>query len=63
LAATTVLLVLGPSLIWGFSYRYGLPLLVVCVPAGAVAADIALDALARRLGGRGLGRALERGDR
>ncbi len=54
LAATAVVLVLGPSLIWGFSYRYGLPLLVVCPPAGAVAADLALDLVARRrVGGRG----------
>lgn len=52
-ATTAFLLVLGPSLIWGFSYRYGLPLLVVCPPAGAVAADLALDAVGRRLGGRG----------
>lgn len=54
LAVTAVLLLLSPSLIWGFSYRYELPLLVVCPPAGALAADLALDAAARRrLAGRG----------
>jgi hypothetical protein len=54
LAACAVVLLLSPSLIWGFSYRYGLPLLVLLPPAGAVAADLALDAGARRrLGGRG----------
>jgi hypothetical protein len=53
LAASAVGLVLSPSLIWGFSYRYGLPLLVLCPPAGAVAADLALDVVARRrVGGR-----------
>jgi Dolichyl-phosphate-mannose-protein mannosyltransferase len=56
LAASAVVLLLSPSLIWGFSYRYELPLLVVCPPAGAVAVDLALDALARRrAGGRALG--------
>lgn len=54
LAASAVLLLLSPSLIWGFSYRYELPLLVVLPPAGAVAADLAVDAVARRrLAGRG----------
>ena len=53
LSATAVLLVLGPSLVWGFSYRYGLPLLVVLPPAGAIAADLALDSVGRRRGGRG----------
>jgi hypothetical protein len=53
LSATAILLLLSPSLIWGFSYRYELPLLVVCPPAGALAADLALDALARRRRGRG----------
>jgi hypothetical protein len=48
LATSAVVLLLSPSLIWGFSYRYELPLLVLCPPAGAVAADLALDALARR---------------
>ncbi len=51
--ATAFLVLLTPSLIWGFSYRYELPLLVLLPPAGAVAADFALDAVAgRRLGGR-----------
>jgi hypothetical protein len=31
-----------------FSYRYGLPLLVLLPPAGAVAADIGLDAFRAR---------------
>jgi hypothetical protein len=54
LASTAVGVLLSPSLIWGFSYRYGLPLLVLLPPAGAVAADLGLDAVARRrLGGRG----------
>jgi hypothetical protein len=54
LGATAVGVLLSPSLIWGFSYRYGLPLLVLLPPAGAVAADLAVDAVARRrLGGRG----------
>ncbi|MBV9804385.1 MAG: DUF2029 domain-containing protein [Solirubrobacterales bacterium] len=54
LGLSAVVLVLSPSLAWGFSYRYGLPLLVVLPPAGAVAADLALDRLARRrLRGRG----------
>jgi hypothetical protein len=48
LAASAVVLLLSPSLIWGFSYRYELPLLVLCPPAGALAADLALDAGARR---------------
>jgi hypothetical protein len=54
LAASAAVLLLSPSLIWGFSYRYGLPLLVVLPSAGAVAADLGFDAMARRrLGGRG----------
>jgi hypothetical protein len=54
LGTTAVVLLLSPSLIWGFSYRYEIPLLVLCPPAGAVAADLALDALARRrVSGRG----------
>lgn len=48
LAVSPLLLLLSPSLIWGFSYRYEIPLLVVLPPAGAVAADLALDARARR---------------
>ena len=31
-----------------FSYRYGLPLLMLLPPAGAAAADIGLDALLAR---------------
>lgn len=58
LAVSAVALLLSPSLIWGFSYRYGLPLLVLLPPAGAVAADLALDAVARRrVAGRGPARA------
>jgi hypothetical protein len=48
LASSAIVVLLSPSLIWGFSYRYVLPLLVLCPPAGAVAADLALDALARQ---------------
>jgi hypothetical protein len=36
-----------PSLVLGFSYRFGLPLLVLLPPAGIIAADIGLDALTR----------------
>jgi hypothetical protein len=61
LAVTAIGVLLSPSLIWGFSYRYELPLLVLLPPAGAVAAGLALDAVAgRRLGGRG---PVEAGDR
>jgi hypothetical protein len=53
LAVSSVLVVLVPSMIAQFSYRYGLPLLVLLPPAGAAAADIGLDALlARRAYGR-----------
>ncbi len=48
LGASAVLLVLLPSLTVQFSYRYGLPLLVLLPPAGALALDLGLDALARR---------------
>jgi hypothetical protein len=48
LAASAVLTLLSPSLIWGFSYRYEIPLLVLLPPAGAVAADLALDRWRRR---------------
>src|SRR5579864_1295275 len=61
LGTSAILLVLSPSLIWGFSYRYGLPLLVLCPPAGALALDLALDAVAgRRRAGRGPNRARAR---
>jgi hypothetical protein len=56
LAVSSVLVVLTPSMIAQFSYRYGLPLLVLLPPAGAAAADIGLDALARRRHGRRLPR-------
>jgi hypothetical protein len=49
LAASAVAVVLVPSLTVGFSYRYGLPLLVLLPPAAAAAADPGLSALARRL--------------
>lgn len=39
---------LFPSAVLGFSYRFGLPLLVLLPPGGVLAADIGLDALARR---------------
>jgi hypothetical protein len=53
LAVSSILVVLVPSMIAQFSYRYGLPLLVLLGPAGATAADIGLDALrSRRLFGR-----------
>lgn len=38
-------LVVAPSVTAGFSYRYGLPLLVLLPPAGVLAADLACDAL------------------
>lgn len=47
LAVSGVLIVLIASMVAQFSYRYGLPLLVLLPPAGAAAADIGLDALAR----------------
>jgi len=50
LAGAGVALVLTPSLAAGFSYRYGIPLLVVLPPAGILAADIGLDALRAGLG-------------
>jgi hypothetical protein len=52
-AVTGLGVLLSPSLIWGFSYRYEIPLLVLLPPAGALAADVALDALARRRLGDG----------
>jgi hypothetical protein len=54
LGLTALAVLLSPSLIWGFSYRYDIPLLVLLPPAGALAADFGVDALARRrVGGRG----------
>jgi hypothetical protein len=47
-ALSAVALVVAPSLTVGFSYRYGLPLLVLLPPAAAAAAGIGLDALAAR---------------
>lgn len=47
LAATAVVVVLSPSVSTGFSYRYGLPMLLLLPPAGAAAVDIGLDALVR----------------
>jgi hypothetical protein len=49
LAVSALAVVLVPSLTVGFSYRYGLPLLVLLPPAAAAAADLGLDALARRV--------------
>src|SRR5581483_10276461 len=48
LAVSAVLVVLSSSVFAQFSYRYGLPLLVLLPPAGAVAADIGLDAIRAR---------------
>ncbi|MGN6169467.1 MAG: hypothetical protein ACTHQQ_15045 [Solirubrobacteraceae bacterium] len=48
LAVSAVLVVLSSSMFAQFSYRYGLPLLVLLPPAGAAAADIGLDALRAR---------------
>lgn len=48
LALTALAVLLAPSLIWGFSYRYDIPLLILLPPAGALAADFGLEALARR---------------
>ncbi|MGI8697349.1 MAG: hypothetical protein ACR2JQ_12020 [Mycobacteriales bacterium] len=47
-ALTGLALVLSPSLAAGFSYRYGLPLLVTLPVAGAVALDITLNAVTPR---------------
>jgi hypothetical protein len=52
LALSSVLVVLSPSMFAQFSYRYGLPLLVLLPPAGAAAAEIGLDALRARRGPR-----------
>jgi hypothetical protein len=60
LAVSSVVVILVPSMIAQFSYRYGLPLLVLLPPAGAAAADIGLEALlARRPHGRRLPRQAE----
>jgi hypothetical protein len=48
LATSGLVVAIAPSLTTGFSYRYGLPLLVLLPPAGAIAADLAIDALKRR---------------
>jgi hypothetical protein len=48
LAVGAVAVLLLPSMTVGFSYRYGLPLLVLLPPAAAVAAELGLDALGRR---------------
>jgi hypothetical protein len=48
LAVSAVLVILSSSVFAQFSYRYGLPLLVLLPPAGAVAADIGLDAIRAR---------------
>lgn len=50
LGVSAVLVILSSSLFVQFSYRYGLPLLVLLPPAGAAAADIGLDALRARRG-------------
>jgi hypothetical protein len=47
------LLLLVPSMTTGFGYRFLLPTLVLLPPAGALAADVGLDALARRRARRG----------
>lgn len=54
LAVSSVLIVLSPSLIAQFSYRYGLALLVLLPPAGAAAVEVGLEALGARrpYGGR-----------
>lgn len=46
--AAGLVLALGPSLTTGFSYRYGIPLLVTLPVAGAAALEVGLRALARR---------------
>ncbi len=56
LAASGLVLLLTPSLTAGFSYRYGLPVLVLLPPAGALAADVGVDGLAARLGRMGAAR-------
>ena len=63
LAASSLALVLLPSLTVGFSYRYGLPLLVLLLPAGAACADIGLDSLANWQSERAAARSDELGAR
>lgn len=48
LALAGLVTVLGSSATAGFSYRYGLTMLVLLPPAGVLAADVAIDAAARR---------------
>jgi hypothetical protein len=48
LALSALVVLLSPSVSEGFSYRYGLPLLVLLPPAGLLAADVGLDALVHR---------------
>lgn len=45
LAASGLLSVLVPSVTVGFSYRYGIPLLILLPPAGIIAADLGLDSV------------------
>ena len=52
LSVTGLVLVVTPSLTTGFSYRYGLPLLVLLPPAGVLAADLGIDVLMSRWSGR-----------
>ncbi|MGH9064347.1 MAG: hypothetical protein ACRD0L_10335 [Acidimicrobiales bacterium] len=48
LAASGLVLAVGPSLTAGFSYRYEIPLLALLPLAGVIAADLGVDALLRR---------------
>jgi hypothetical protein len=48
LGVSSVLVVLSPSIIAQFSYRYGLALLVLLPPAGAAAVEIGFEALRAR---------------
>jgi hypothetical protein len=49
LATSGLSVVVSSSLTTGFSYRYGLPLLVLLPPAGVIGADLGIDVLKRRL--------------
>jgi hypothetical protein len=43
LSATAIVLLVGPALVTGFSYRYQLPMLVLLPPAGMVGVEVFLE--------------------
>lgn len=61
LAVSALVVLLSPSVTEGFSYRYGLPVLMLLPPAGLLAADVGLDALTRRWRRRSEARSPRRG--